>query len=78
MNDADDPAFTHTMMRGLVAATLGQVTVLSLMKGFGRFRAQRSSPPLLYPPRLPSAAKLPSCRRPAAAISSRRRPGTTD
>ena len=26
-----DPAFTHTMMRGLVAATLGQVTVLSLM-----------------------------------------------
>ena len=36
MNDADDPAFTHTMMRGLVAATLGQVTVLSLMKGFGR------------------------------------------
>jgi hypothetical protein len=51
MNDADDPAFTHTMMRGLVAATLGQVTVLSLMKGFGRFRAQRSSPPLLYPPR---------------------------
>jgi hypothetical protein len=26
-----DPAFTQTIMRGLVAAILGQVTVLSLM-----------------------------------------------
>jgi hypothetical protein len=33
-----DPAFTHTMMRGLVAATLGQVTVLSLMKVTGILR----------------------------------------
>jgi hypothetical protein len=35
---AYDPAFTHTMTRGLVAATLGQVTVLSLMKVTGILR----------------------------------------
>jgi hypothetical protein len=33
-----DPAFKHTMMRGLVAATLGQVAVLSLMKATGILR----------------------------------------
>jgi hypothetical protein len=33
-----DPAFTHTMMRGLLAATLGQVAVLSLIKVTGILR----------------------------------------
>jgi hypothetical protein len=33
-----DAAFTHTMMRGLVAASLGQMTVLSLIKVTGLLR----------------------------------------
>jgi hypothetical protein len=33
-----DAAFAHTMTRGLVLATLGQVTVLSLMKVTGILR----------------------------------------
>jgi hypothetical protein len=33
-----DAAFAHTMMRGLVAACLGQVTVLSLIKVTGLLR----------------------------------------
>jgi hypothetical protein len=33
-----DAAFAHTMMRGLVAASLGQVTVLSLIKVTGILR----------------------------------------
>jgi hypothetical protein len=33
-----EPAFTHTMMRGLVAAILGQVAVLSLIKVTGILR----------------------------------------
>jgi transcriptional regulator with XRE-family HTH domain len=33
-----EPAFTHTMMRGLVAAILGQVAVLSLIKVIGILR----------------------------------------
>ena len=33
-----EPAFAHTMMRGLVAASLGQVTVLSLIKVTGILR----------------------------------------
>jgi hypothetical protein len=34
-----DAAFTQTMMRGLVAASLGQVAVLSLMRVTGVLRA---------------------------------------
>jgi hypothetical protein len=37
-----DAAFAHTMMRGLVVASLGQVTVLSLIKVTGILRG----PPL--------------------------------
>jgi hypothetical protein len=33
-----DAAFAHTMIRGLVAAALGQVTVLSLIKVTGLLR----------------------------------------
>jgi hypothetical protein len=33
-----DAVFAHTMMRGLVAASLGQVTVLSLIKVTGILR----------------------------------------
>jgi hypothetical protein len=33
-----DAAFAHTMIRGLLAAALGQVTVLSLIKVTGLLR----------------------------------------
>src|SRR6266568_2197700 len=59
-----DAAFAHTMMRGLVAAPLGQVTVLSLIKVTG----------LLRGPQYPMTSTSSWLHSPlhAAAVQSRR------
>ena len=59
-----DPAFAHTMTRGLVAATLGQVTALSLMKVTGILRGPK------YPIRSTSFWLHSALH--AAAVQSRR------
>src|SRR5262245_48764131 len=59
-----DPAFTHTMMRGLVAASLGQVAVLSLIKVTGLLRGPQ------YP--ITSTSSWLHSPLHAAAVQSRR------
>jgi hypothetical protein len=59
-----DAAFTHTMMRGLVAASLGQVAVLSLIRVTGVLRGPQ------YP--ITNTSFWLHSPRHAAAVQSRR------